>query len=156
MDIMSKQIYDKGQIVWYIGPDLVTYELGKTYTVLGYNKKLDMYGIMSDLDDEIYMLPEEVLKPLSEDEKKTIRISDRMYEYYCDDTELSYEELKVVDEDRRSSIAKMAKDDIKNNRLKRGREEFSNDLEYGIYLSDLAGEADCLKHNLKRCSSCFF
>ena len=146
---MSKQIYDKGQIVWYIGPDLVTYELGKTYTVLGYNKKLDMYGIMSDLDDEIYMLPEEVFKPLSEEEKKTIRISDRMYEYYCDDTELSYEELTEADEERRSLIIKMAKDDIKNNRLKRDKDEFSNDLEYKIYLSDLAGEAYCLKHKMK-------
>ena len=146
---MSKQIYDKGQIVWYIGPDLVTYELGKTYTVLGYNKKLDTYGIMSDLDDEIYMLPEEVLKPLTEEEKKTIRISDRMYEYYSDDIELSYEELTEADEERQSGIIKMAKDDIKNNRLKRDREEFSNDLEYRIYLSDLAGEAHCLKHNMK-------
>ena len=153
---MSKQKYDKCQIVRYIGPDLVTYELGKTYTILGYNKKFDMYGVMSDLDDEIYMLPEEVLKPLSEDEKKTIRISDRMYEYYCDDTELSYEELTEADEERCSLIIKMAKKDIKNNRLKRGREEFSNDLEYRIYLSDLAGEADCLKHNLILCSSCFF
>ena len=153
---MSKQIYDKGQIVWYIGPDLVTYKKEKTYTVLGYNKKFDMYGVMSDLDDEIYMLPEEALKPLSEDEKKTIRISDRMYEYYNDDSELSYEELTEVDEERKSAIIKMAKDDIKNNRLKRDREEFSNDLEYRIYLSNLAGEVDCLKHNLKQCSSCFF
>ena len=153
---MSKQIYDKGQIVWYIGTDLVTYKLGKTYTILGYNKKIDMYGVMSDLDDEIYMLPEEVLKPLSEEEKKTIRISDRMYEYYNNDSELSYEELTEVDEERKSAIIKMAKDDIKNNRLKRDKEEFSNDLEYKAYLSDLAGEADCLKQNLKLCSSCFF
>ena len=57
---MKDQIFDKGQIVWYTGPDLVAYETGKTYTVLGYNKKLDMYGILSYLDDEVFMLPEDV------------------------------------------------------------------------------------------------
>ena len=66
---MSKQKYDKGQIVRYVGPDLVTYKKGKTYTVLGYNKKFDMYGVMSELD-EVYLLSGDVLKPWTDEEKE--------------------------------------------------------------------------------------
>ncbi len=43
---MAKQKYDIGQIVWYTGPDLVTYELGKTYNVLGYDEEFDILNML--------------------------------------------------------------------------------------------------------------
>jgi len=150
---MAKQKYDIGQIVWYTGPDLVTYELGKTYTVLGYDTEFDMYEILSYLDDEAFLLPEEVLKPLTKEEEKTIKISDRMYEYYLDEeTEVSSKDFSEIDEERLSAILEKAKDDIKNNHLKRKREEFANDSEYRIYLSDLAGEAYYFKIGIETMS----
>lgn len=53
--------FKKGEKVKYVGPDLVAYEKGKLYEVVGYNKTFNMYGVMSELD-EAYMLPEEVLE----------------------------------------------------------------------------------------------
>lgn len=55
------QKFKKGDKVKYVGPDLVAYEKGKLYEVVGYNKKFDMYGVMSELD-EAYMLPDDVLE----------------------------------------------------------------------------------------------
>jgi len=49
-----------GDKVKYIGPDLVAYETGKYYLVTGYDEELDMYSVMSELD-EAYMLGKEVL-----------------------------------------------------------------------------------------------
>jgi len=51
----------KGSKVKYIGPDMVAYENGKIYTVESYDEKLDMYEIMSELD-ETYFLPKDVLE----------------------------------------------------------------------------------------------
>ena len=152
---MADRILKDGQIVRYIGKDLVTYEKGKTYTVLGYDEKLDMYGILSELD-EAYLLPEDILKPLSEDEEKRIRISDRMYEYYLDEEESSTaKDFDGIDEKRLSEIIRIAKDDIRNNRLKREREDFNSDAEFRIYLSDLAGEAYCTKLDIDTLSQPF-
>ena len=149
---MGKQKYRIGQIFRYSGPDLVAYEQGKTYTVLGYDKKLDLYRIISELD-EAYLLPEDVLKPLSEKEEKEIKISDHMYEYYHDtDVELSSEDLREIDENCLTRIIEMAKDAIQNSRLKRERKDFNSDSEYRIYLSDLAGETFYLKHGIETLS----
>ena len=98
---MTEQKYKTGQIVRYTGPDLVTYETGKTYTVLGYNAAFDMYGILSELD-EAYLLPDDVLQPLSEEETEEIRISERMYEYYRQDGTGSMKK----DSDRSATLAK--------------------------------------------------
>lgn len=139
---MADRKYKDGQIVRYVGPDLVTYEQGKTYTVMGYSEAFDLYGIMSELDDEVYLLPDDVLKSLTEEEEKEIKISDRMFEYYHDtEAVVSGKDFEAVDEKRLSEILEIARDDIRNSRLKRERKAFENDSEYRIYLSDLSGEA---------------
>ena len=134
---MARQKYIIGQIVRYTGPDLVAYEQGKTYTVLGYDKKLDLYEIMSELD-EAYLLPEDVMKPLSKGEEKEIRISDRMLEYYQSEGRcVKGSDFDAIDEKRLMNIIKIANDDVKNSRLKKDRDYFANDSEYRLYLSDL-------------------
>ncbi len=145
---MKDQRFKKGQIVWYTGPDLVAYETGKTYTVLGYNKKLDMYGILSYLDDEVFMLPEDVLKPLSEEEEKTIRISDRMYEYYHDVPDIRVD-LGEIEEERMLQINETARDDVRNSRLKREAEEFLSKTEYELYLLELLEKSSDLRNGIE-------
>ncbi len=49
-----------GDKVKYIGPDLVAYETGKYYLVTGYDEEMDMYSIMSELD-EAYLLGTDAL-----------------------------------------------------------------------------------------------
>lgn len=44
-----------GDKVKYVGPDMVTYETGKLYEVTGYNKELDAYQVMSELDEAYYL-----------------------------------------------------------------------------------------------------
>ena len=51
-----------GDKVKYTGPDLVAYETGKYYLVTGYDEELDMYSVMSELD-EAYMLGIDALDP---------------------------------------------------------------------------------------------
>lgn len=60
--------FKEGEMVRYIGPDLVTYEKGKTYKVEGYDEELQMYGVMSELD-EAYLLDEKVLEKIEEKTK---------------------------------------------------------------------------------------
>lgn len=47
-----------GDKVKYIGPDLVAYTKGKTYKVTAYDKELDAYGVMSNLDEDYYVAKE--------------------------------------------------------------------------------------------------
>lgn len=49
-----------GDTVKYIGPDMVAFEKGKTYKVTGYNKQLDAYKVMSELDDDYYLSIEDL------------------------------------------------------------------------------------------------
>lgn len=59
---MKKKLkFNVGQYVRYIGPDLVAYQKNKKYLITGYDEKLDMYGVMSELDED-YLLDEEVLE----------------------------------------------------------------------------------------------
>ena len=44
-----------GDKVKYVGPDMVAFETGKTYKVTGYNKELDAYKVMSELDEDYYL-----------------------------------------------------------------------------------------------------
>ena len=44
-----------GDKVRYIGPDSVAYEKNKLYKVTDYDKDLDMYGVMSELDEDYYL-----------------------------------------------------------------------------------------------------
>ncbi len=44
-----------GGKVKYIGPDSIAYEKGKVYKVTDYDKELDMYGVMSELDEDYYL-----------------------------------------------------------------------------------------------------
>lgn len=44
-----------GDTVRYVGPDMVTYRKGKTYKVTAYDKELDMFGVMSELDEDYYV-----------------------------------------------------------------------------------------------------
>ena len=150
---MKERKYENGQIVWYIGPDLAAYEPGKTYTVLDYDEEIGSYEILSYMDDETFFLAEDMLKPLSEEEEKEIKISDRMLEYYqYEEDPASIECFDAVDEKRLTEIIEMARDDVRNSRLKREREEFASDSEYRIYLSDLAGEAYSVKYDIKTLS----
>ena len=144
---MGRQRFKAGQIVWYIGPDQAAYEQGKTYTVLGYDDASDMYAILSYLDDEISLLPDDVLKPLNEEEEKMIRISDRMYEYYQDLPDISVS-FGDIDEDRLNKISEMAKEDVLSSRLKRGEDEFLSESEYKLYLFSLSQESFYLKNGI--------
>ena len=47
-----------GDKVKYIGPDLVAYTKGQIYKVTAYDKELDAYGVMSNLDDDYYVAKE--------------------------------------------------------------------------------------------------
>lgn len=47
--------------VKYAGPETVIYEHDKVYNVCSYNKKLDMYGVESELN-EVYLLSGDVLQ----------------------------------------------------------------------------------------------
>lgn len=49
-----------GDTVRYVGPDMVAFEKGKTYKVTGYNKQLDAYKVMSELDDDYYLSIEDL------------------------------------------------------------------------------------------------
>ena len=72
---------------------------------------------------------------------------------YLDEEESSTaEDYNGVNEKRLSEIIRIAKDDIKNNRLKREREDFNSDAEYRIYLSDLAGEVYYMKQGIETMS----
>lgn len=44
-----------GDNVRYVGPDIVTYKQGKIYKVTAYDEELDMYGVMSELDEDYYV-----------------------------------------------------------------------------------------------------
>lgn len=52
-----------GDKVRYIGPDMVAYEKGKVYEVTSYDKELDAYAVMSELD-ESYCLSKEDLEEI--------------------------------------------------------------------------------------------
>ena len=54
-----------GSVVKYIGPDTVAFETGKTYKVVGYVKELDLYRVISELE-EAYCLPKEYLLVVQE------------------------------------------------------------------------------------------
>ena len=56
-----------GDKVKYVGPDLVAYETGKIYEVVGYDKELDAYAVMSELD-EAYLLAVENLEEIQQSE----------------------------------------------------------------------------------------
>lgn len=56
-----------GDKVRYVGPDLVAYETGKIYEVVGYDKELDAYAVMSELD-EAYLLAVENLQEIQQSE----------------------------------------------------------------------------------------
>ena len=51
----------KGSKVKYVGETNGAYENGKIYEVRGYDKELDAYGVMSDLD-EVYCVAKEDLE----------------------------------------------------------------------------------------------
>ena len=55
------QKFKKGTKVRYIGETNGAYEKGQIYEVVGYDKELDAYGVMSDLD-EAYCVAEEYLQ----------------------------------------------------------------------------------------------
>ena len=61
--------FSVGQYVRYVGKDLVAYEKGKVYMITGYDEKLDMFGVRSELNED-YLLPEEMLEELSDDEEE--------------------------------------------------------------------------------------
>lgn len=61
--------FSVGQYVRYIGKDLVAYEKGKVYRITGYDEKLDMFGVRSELNED-YLLPEEILEELSDEEEE--------------------------------------------------------------------------------------
>ena len=55
----------KGSKVKYVGETNGAYENGKIYTVNGYDKELDAYGVLSDLD-EVYCVAEEDLEEIKD------------------------------------------------------------------------------------------
>ena len=63
----KKPKFSTGQFVRYIGKDLVAYEKDKVYRITGYDEKLDMFGVMSELGED-YLLPEEILEEISDEE----------------------------------------------------------------------------------------
>ena len=153
---MTEQKYEKGQIVRYTGPDLVTYETGKTYTVLGYNAAFDMYGILSELD-EAYLLPDDVLQPLSEEETEEIRISERMYEYYrqMDEDMVFGPGWDRIDEKRFRQISDLGKEDVAASHLKKEKEYFASDPEYSLYILSVTEAAFHLKLGIDALSQPF-
>lgn len=54
-------MFNKGDKVKYIGETNGAYTKGEIYKVYGYDKELNAYGVMSDLD-EIYCVAEEYLE----------------------------------------------------------------------------------------------
>lgn len=52
-----------GTKVKYVGETNGAYEKGKTYKIVGYDKELDAYGVMSDMD-EPYCVAREDLEEL--------------------------------------------------------------------------------------------
>ena len=56
--------FNVGEKVKYVGPDLVAYEKGKVYEVTRYDEVLDLYGVMSELDED-YLIGEEVLEKVN-------------------------------------------------------------------------------------------
>ncbi len=64
-----------GCMVRYIGEDLVTYRTGKCYLVVAYDEELDMYGVMSELD-EAYYVDGECLEELPAETEKQSRSSE--------------------------------------------------------------------------------
>lgn len=82
--------FSVGQYVRYAGTDLVAYEKGKPYLVTGYDEKLDLYGVMSELDED-YLLAENILEELSDKEEDEI---DRInLENYLKDDEKLYSSI---------------------------------------------------------------
>ena len=49
-----------GSKVKYVGETNGAYEKGKIYEVQGYDKDLDAYGVMSDLDEVYCVAPEDL------------------------------------------------------------------------------------------------
>ena len=76
--------FSTGQFVRYVGEDLVTYEKGKVYSITGYDEKLDLFGVMSELDED-YLLSEVILEELSDEEEK--EYDEKFYESLIDDLE---------------------------------------------------------------------
>jgi len=60
--------FSAGQFVRYNGPDLAAYEKGKVYRITGYDEKLNLFKVMSESDEE-YLLEEEMLEELSDEEE---------------------------------------------------------------------------------------
>lgn len=54
-------MFNKGDVVTYIGETNGAYKKGKNYEIVGYDKELNLYGVMSDLE-EAYCVAEEFLK----------------------------------------------------------------------------------------------
>lgn len=52
-----------GDKVKYVGPDMIAYKKGNIYTVEGYDEEMELYEVMSELD-EAYLLPKEVLEKI--------------------------------------------------------------------------------------------
>ena len=64
-----KAKYSIGQYVKYIGLDLVAYKKGEIYKITRYDEILDLYGVMSELDED-YLLGAEVLEELSNEQER--------------------------------------------------------------------------------------
>ena len=60
VEVESKKL-KVGDRVKYIGSETIAYENDKEYKIRSYNKKLDLYGVESELD-EAYLLSESVLQ----------------------------------------------------------------------------------------------
>ena len=52
-----------GDKVRYVGPDMIAYKKGKVYTVEGYDEEMELYEVMSELD-EAYLLPKDCLEEI--------------------------------------------------------------------------------------------
>ena len=76
--------FSVGQYVRYVGKDLVAYEKGKVYMITGYDEKLDMFGVWSELNED-YLLPEEILEELSDEEER--KYDEELYESLLEDFE---------------------------------------------------------------------
>lgn len=53
-----------GDKVKYIGPDIVAYDKDTIYSIVSYDKELNLYGVESELD-EVYLLSETVLEKIN-------------------------------------------------------------------------------------------
>ena len=90
----KEPMFSVGQFVRYIGDDLVAYEKGKAYMITGYDEKLDMFGVWSELDED-YLLPVEILEELSDEEER--EYDEQFYESLLDDLDDEDDDL-LLDE----------------------------------------------------------